>query len=258
MQAGHSLPTIDATFFAIKFYQTSLLNTDPCQHSLVKNMFDAAKRLSNHKTKKKQALRPNELKQTYDHLSANQSPLENLRLLNTCLIAFTGFMRFTEVPSIKGYNLIFTETYMKIFIEKSKTDIYREGTWVYISRSHNMCPVKNLEDYLRLVNINISSSQHIFRAIFKGKKSRLRRKNKPISYTTIRQNLSKVIKAVGLNWKDYGLHSLRAGAASLAANKGIPDRFFKRHGRWKFIRVKDGYVEVDLKMLLSVSKNLQN
>ena len=121
-----------------------------------------------------------------------------------------------------------------------------------------MCPVKHLEDYLRLFNININSSQYIFRAISKRKKSQLRRKNKPISYTTIRQNLLKVIKAVGLNWKDYGLHSLRAGGASLAANKGIPNRLFKRHGRWKSNRAKHGYVEDDLKMLLSVSKNLQN
>ena len=133
-------------------------------------MFEAAKRLSNHKTKNKQALQPNELKQIYDHLLVNQSSLENLQLLNICLIAFTGFMRFSEVASIKGHDIIFTETYMKIFIEKSKTDIYRERAWVYISRSHNMCPVKHREDYLRLVNINISSSQYIFRAISKGKK----------------------------------------------------------------------------------------
>ena len=179
-----------------------------------------------------------------------------LRLLNICLIALTGFMRFSKVASIKSYDVIFTEAYMRLFIEKSKTHIYREGVWVYISRSHNMCPVKHLEDYLRLVNINIGSSQCIFRGISKGKKSRQRRKNKPISYTTIRQNLLKVIKAVGLNWKDYGLHSLRAGGASLAASKGILDRLFKRHGRWKSDRAKDGYVEDDLKMLLSVSKNL--
>ena len=115
-----------------------------------------------------------------------------------------------------------------------------------------------LEDYLRLVNINISSSQYIFRAISKSKKSRLRRKNKPILYTTIRQNLLKVIKAGGLNWKDYSLHSLRTGGTPLAANKGIPDRLFKLHGRWKSNRAKDGYVEDDWKMLLSVSKNLQN
>ena len=129
---------------------------------------------------------------------------------------------------------------MKIFIEKYKTDIYRERAWVYILRSHKMCRVKYPEDHLRLVNINISSSQYTFRAISKCKKSRLRRKNKPFSYTTIRQNLLKVIKAVGLNWKDNGLHSLRAGGASLTVNKEIPDRLFNATD------------------VFSVSKNLQN
>ena len=49
---------------------------------------------------------------------------------------------------------------MKFFIEKNKTDICRERAWVYIIRSHKMCCVKYPEDYLRLVNINISSSQY--------------------------------------------------------------------------------------------------
>ena len=133
MQAGHSLPIIDATFFAINFYHTSLLNTDPCQHSLVKNMFEVAKRLSNHKTKKKQALQPNELKQIYDHLSANQSSLENLRLLNICLIVFTGFMRFSEVASIKGYDIIFIETQENLYRKKQDGHVHRRGMGLHIT-----------------------------------------------------------------------------------------------------------------------------
>ena len=30
----------------------------------------------------------------------------------------------------------------------------------------------------------------------------------------------------------YGLHSLHSGGARAAASHGIPDRLFKRHGRW--------------------------
>ena len=29
-----------------------------------------------------------------------------------------------------------------------------------------------------------------------------------------------------------GTHSLRSGGATAAANAGVPDRLFKRHGRW--------------------------
>jgi len=52
------------------------------------------------------------------------------------------------------------------------------------------------------------------------------------------------------------LHSLRRGGATAAANRGVNDRLFQKHGRWKSVGVKDGYVEDDLKNLLSVSLGL--
>ena len=35
------------------------------------------------------------------------------------------------------------------------------------------------------------------------------------------------------------MHSLRAGGATAAANAGVPDRLFKRHGRWKSESAKE-------------------
>ena len=31
----------------------------------------------------------------------------------------------------------------------------------------------------------------------------------------------------------FGIHSLPAGGATATANAGVPNRVFKRHGRWK-------------------------
>ena len=42
------------------------------------------------------------------------------------------------------------------------------------------------------------------------------------------------------------MHSLLAGGATTAANAGMPDRNFKRHGRGKSESAKDGYVEDSL------------
>ena len=39
-----------------------------------------------------------------------------------------------------------------------------------------------------------------------------------------------------------GMHSLRSGGATAAANAGLPDCFSKRHGRWANDSAKDGYV----------------
>ncbi len=54
----------------------------------------------------------------------------------------------------------------------------------------------------------------------------------------------------------YGVHSLRSGGATAAANAGISDRHFKRHGRWKSETAKDGYVKDSLDSRLQVSKSI--
>ena len=53
-----------------------------------------------------------------------------------------------------------------------------------------------------------------------------------------------------------GIHTLRSGGATATANTGVPDRLFKRHGRWASESAKDGYVQVSLSSRLSVSKAL--
>ena len=48
-----------------------------------------------------------------------------------------------------------------------------------------------------------------------------------------------------------GVHSLRAGGATSAAN-----RLFKGHGHWASENAKDGYVKDDFDSHLSVMKSL--
>ena len=53
-----------------------------------------------------------------------------------------------------------------------------------------------------------------------------------------------------------GTHSLRSSGATVAANAGVPDRLFGRHGRWASESAKDGYVQDSSSSRLSVSKAL--
>lgn len=55
---------------------------------------------------------------------------------------------------------------------------------------------------------------------------------------------------------NIGIHSLRAGGATAAANAGINDRCWKRHGRWKGENSKDGYIGDSLEKRLLVTKSL--
>ena len=46
------------------------------------------------------------------------------------------------------------------------------------------------------------------------------------------------------------------GGGTKAADMGIADRLFKRHGRWKSETAKDGYIKDALENRLSVSQSL--
>ncbi|KAJ8314385.1 hypothetical protein KUTeg_008946 [Tegillarca granosa] len=43
-----------------------------------------------------------------------------------CLIAFSGFFRFAELCCIKEHIIVFEPSYVKIVVEKSKNDVYRD------------------------------------------------------------------------------------------------------------------------------------
>ena len=62
--------------------------------------------------------------------------------------------------------------------------------------------------------------------------------------------------AIGLDKRQFGVHSLRSGGASAAAQASVPDRWFKRHGRWRSENAKDGYIKENLQDRLQVSRSL--
>ena len=80
---------------------------------------------------------------------------------------------------------------------------------------------------------------------------KLRNVNKPLSYRRTGELLLEALIDI-----DFGLYSLRSGGATLIANKGVKNRLFKRHDRWKLENVKDGYIEDNLESVLVVTKSL--
>nr|XP_034322881.1 uncharacterized protein LOC117688728 isoform X2 [Crassostrea gigas] len=105
--------------------------------------------------------------------------------------------------------------------------------------------------------IQDDSEEYVFCAISKsGSGYRLRNREKPLSYTRVRELFIEAFTGIVDNIKVYGLHSLRSGGATASAVRGIPDRIFKRHGRWRSESAKDGYVQDPLSERLSVSKEL--
>ena len=183
--------------------------------------------------------------------------LTNMRITTFSLLAFAGFMRFDEAIRVRACEVEVTPIMAKIAIPSSKTDPYRQGNEVLISRTQSLtCPVSMLEKYMARIEINSSSELFLFRGIVQTKEGERLRPSGSLSYSTVRVLFRKKLEDLGHSLTGFGLHSFRAGGASAAARAGVPDRLFKQHGRWKSDKAKDGYVEDSVENRLSVTKNI--
>ena len=97
---------------------------------------------------------------------------------------------------------------------------------------------------------------YLFRGITKTKNGESLRASGSLTYSRLRELLRTKLAQLGYDPDKFGIHSLRAGGATRAANAGIPDRLFKRHGRCKSETAKDGYIEDSMENRLQVSNQL--
>ena len=76
------------------------------------------------------------------------------------------FLRFCEVIKLKNSDIILKETIYicTSFIEKSKTDIYREGYSMHLSKLQSaLCPIKLFKKYVEAAKVKESEEKFIFR-----------------------------------------------------------------------------------------------
>ena len=138
--------------------------------------------------------------------------------------------------------------------ESSRTDQFRDGKWIVIARSDlPTCPVKALEEFISAAQIDLSGNLPLFRALATWSKEMVR--SQGISYTSAYELVKDALRGL-TDVSKLSLHSLGAGGATSSANAGIPDRLFKRHGRWVSENAKDGYVKDYFDSRLLVKRSL--
>ena len=110
------------------------------------------------------------------------------------LISFSGFLRFDEVSNLKCNDIVIHEDYISIFIHKSKTDRYRQGNEIVIAKgSSSACPMLMLLKYISMAGISLSSSQFLFKPVFRSKGiAKLIYKDKKLSYTAAKESTFQV------------------------------------------------------------------
>jgi integrase len=124
---------------------------------------------------------------------------------------------------------------LRVRIRKSKTDQEGVGATVAVCRGSIACPVTALKDYLEATNI---TSGALFR--------RIRRGNHLTDHRLTAQTICRIVKdhaaKLGLNPKEFGAHSLRAGFATSSAARGANLFKIMSVTRHKSVDTLRGYV----------------
>ena len=137
---------------------------DPCVSTLVQLTKEGAIRDTSKPVVKKEPITPDHLKILVHRYRSDN--LFNMRTLSMCLLGFAGFLRYSELVNIKLCDISFEETHMTINIVRSKTDVHKEGHKLCIARTHCVtCPVHKLEQYLKMLDVDINSQEYLFRSL---------------------------------------------------------------------------------------------
>ena len=148
-------------------------------------------------------------------------------------IAYFGCLRVGEItyPSAQSFcpkrhltldDITIKDNTIVIHLKHSKTDQLGQGATVVIGQSkQHHCPVELARSFLQ------------FRRKAPGQEAVFRRKDGSLlTRQRLQALLRKTISQFGLPAQHFGTHSLRIGAATAAAQAGIPPEHIKALGRW--------------------------
>ena len=114
----------------------------PCDSKLVKNVLEEAKRRLAKPVSKKEPVTPAMFVDICNRFAGPDANLSDLRLasIKFCVTAYTAFLRYNELASLRCRDVSFCDSFVKIYVYKSKTDVYRDGAYVLLAKTgHVSC-----------------------------------------------------------------------------------------------------------------------
>jgi len=141
-----SSSVISATVYSIKWAHSLKNLPDPTNNPFVVNLLETAKRTLSKPVQKKKPISSDSNKQLCDRYSCRTDVLI-LRDLCMIFVAYSGFLRFDELIHLKCNDIVFHDDHFTIEIRKSKTDQYRLGNQIGISKGvSSACPFSMLQN----------------------------------------------------------------------------------------------------------------
>lgn len=157
-----------------------------------------------------------------------QDVYEILLFRSAFSLAFFGALRVSEftapnarsISPLLASDVVVLRDSVRLRIARSKTDQYGQGTWLTISEiTHEFCPVCLLRTFIEMRRPGASFLIH--------------QNDAPLTRFQFSSMFKKGLAALGLPTAEFGTHSFRIGAATVADASGLSEELVKRLGRWR-------------------------
>lgn len=224
-----SVSTIEQRLAAIAYYHTINQQPDPTHDNRVRELLKGIRRDLGTEPHGKAAIRRDDLTKMVSYLRHRATPkpgdeLRNLRDSTMLLLGFSGAFRRSEITarfnrdeSLDVADLLFLEDGLTVKLRRSKTDQEGRSKTKFIPHlSHKkMCAACALQLWLKQAEI---ASGPVFRPIDRwghvGKR--------PLTAEWLAHIIKEAAPAAGLDPREVGGHSLRAGFVTQAFEDEVP------------------------------------
>jgi site-specific recombinase XerD len=232
VKSGMKPSTLGRRLAAIKYRHKTAGEDSPTDDERVKAVLNGARRTLGVAARKLAAATS---EKTIGMATLVRPGLAGLRDRAILLLAFSQAARRSELVALDAEDIEECPEGLRVRIRKSKTDQEGVGATVAVCRGSIACPVTALREYLDAAGI---TSGPVFRWIRRG--------NHPTDQRLTAQTICRIVKdhaaKLGLNPKEFGAHSLRAGFATSSATRGANLFKIMSVTRHKSVDTLRGYV----------------
>ena len=235
---GMSYSTIRLYLSAARYYQILEGGPDPSLDALTHLHYvlrGCRRSLPNSVRPSRLPITPAILRFLHSHWSSHPDDYDTVCIWAACCVAFFAFLRCGEftcdswssysssVLSLEDvvFNSRVDPTVAHLTLRHSKTDIFGVGVTIHLGRTgDSLCPVSSLLAYL---SRRPSSPGPLF----------LLQSGQPLSKQVLVSTVRDALGSAGVDVGRFNGHSFRIGAATAAAQAGLPDSTIQQLGRWR-------------------------
>jgi integrase len=240
--SGHAHTAFKVIIVALKWIHSFIPGIKkmncPLEDQFVLKLRDSALRNVPKKANQKEPIKSDFIKQMIYNLPEDASLVQIRNVLMPAL-AYCLLLRHDELCHLNCKFITESKRGLKILIPSSKTDVFREGKTVFLTKQVGGYSVFDLfQNYVKLAGLRLGQNHFLFSPIFHGHLI-----NEKLAYSSYLKIVKVQMISLGLNPDFYGTHSLRSGGASDLASQ-VTEFELMLSGRWRDPRSLKSYVKV--------------